>query len=227
MPRPPEAAPALIYQDGDDIYLDGQIFDNGDIHIEDGGKIYAGAEQIAPSDGGGGISGLTEHALPKALTATTIGDSNITDDGSSITINGDLVAIQGDCDLRLEDGSITAANGTILAGSSTEAMGYGPGAWSPVTQGTNRTTAVTIDTPAGAITLISAAGSATPRSFTVNCAACQENDTPVVVQRSGTDLYEIFVTSVVNGSFRVTSFTTGGTTTETPVFNYNIVKGGS
>lgn len=94
-----------------------------------------------------------------------------------------------------------------------------------VTQITSRTTGVTANTPSGTITLFSAAGSATPASFTVTNNQVGVNDTIVVNQKSGTDLYEIFVTAVGAGSFRITSFTTGGTTTEQPVFNFNVVKG--
>ncbi len=103
-------------------------------------------------------------------------------------------------------------------------VGYGTGAGSTVTQGTNRTTTVQIDAQCGAITLISAAGSATPASFTVTNATVSATDVVIVNQKSGTDLYEIFVTAVADGSFRITSFTTGGTTTELPVFNFAVIK---
>lgn len=118
-----------------------------------------------------------------------------------------------------------AATGSIRSSSATSASGYATGAGSVVTQLTNRTTGVQIDTPTGQITLASAAGSATPASFTVTCASCGVNDVPRVVQKSGTDLYNILVTAVAAGSFRITFFTTGGTTTEQPVFSYAIMKG--
>jgi hypothetical protein len=44
-------------------------------------------------------------------------------------------------------------------------------------------------------------------------------------QQSGTDLYDLKVTAVAAGSFRITFNTTGGTTTETPVFNFAVIKG--
>ncbi len=101
-------------------------------------------------------------------------------------------------------------------------IGYGSG--SAVTQITSRTTGVTINAYAGAITLVSAAGSATPASFTVTNSAVAATDTVVVVQKSGTDLYNLHVTAVAAGSFRITFFTTGGTTTEQPVLNFAIVR---
>lgn len=49
-------------------------------------------------------------------------------------------------------------------------------------------------------------------------------DTIILVQKSGTDLYNLHVTAVAAGSFRITFFTTGGTTTEQPVINFAIVR---
>ena len=48
--------------------------------------------------------------------------------------------------------------------------------------------------------------------------------TIVVNQKSGTDLYQIFVTNVAAGSFKITFATTGGTTVEQPVFNFAVLK---
>jgi hypothetical protein len=70
-----------------------------------------------------------------------------------------------------------------------------------------------------------AAGSATPASFTVTDSAVGANDTVRVCQKSGTDKYQILVTAVAAGSFEITFFTTGGTTTEQPVFNFSVIKG--
>lgn len=93
------------------------------------------------------------------------------------------------------------------------------------TQQTSRTNGVTINARNGAITLFSAAGSATAQSFTVTNSEVAANDVIVVNQRSGTDLYDIKVTNVAAGSFRITFATTGGTTTEQPVFNFAVIKG--
>lgn len=120
---------------------------------------------------------------------------------------------------RLE---ITSA-GNVVATSG--ALGYGTGAGSFVTQSTSRTTGVTINKPTGSITLVSAAGSATYQTFTVTNSFVAATDTIVVNQRSGTDRYIILVTAVAAGSFNITFATTGGTTTEQPVFNFAIIKG--
>lgn len=116
------------------------------------------------------------------------------------------------------------AEGLIKSYSPTAGIGYGTGAGGTVTQITSRTTGVTINTVSGQITLVSAAGSATYASFTVTNSAVAATDEPYVWQVSGTDIYEIHVTAVAAGSFRVTFRTTGGTTTESPVFGFVMRK---
>lgn len=120
-------------------------------------------------------------------------------------------------------GDVTAKQ-KLLADNPTGGIGYSTGAGGAVTQGTNRTTGVTLNKVAGAITLVSAAGSTTFASFTVTNSAVAATDTIIVNQKSGTDLYEIHVTAVGAGSFRITFRTTGGTTTEQPVFNFSVIK---
>jgi hypothetical protein len=77
----------------------------------------------------------------------------------------------------------------------------------------------------GAITLFSAAGSATATSFTVNNTRVAAADTIIVNQKSGTDKYVVLVTAVAANSFEITFYTTGGTTTEQPVFSFSVIKG--
>jgi hypothetical protein len=102
-------------------------------------------------------------------------------------------------------------------------VGYFSGA--AITQGTNRTTGVTINSHAGQITLFTAAGSATPASFTVTNSKVGANDTIVLsVKSSTTNLYEVFVTAVAAGSFQITFFTTGGTTSDAPVITFAVVR---
>jgi hypothetical protein len=103
-------------------------------------------------------------------------------------------------------------------------LGYGTGSGGAVTQATSRTTGVTLDKTNGAITLVSAAGTTVWQSFTVTNSKVAATDVVKVCQKSGTDLYQIFVTNVAAGSFQITFATTGGTTTEQPVFNFAIIK---
>jgi hypothetical protein len=126
--------------------------------------------------------------------------------------------------------AIGAATGTSLAvtaavtSSGTAGVGYATGAGGTVTQGTSRTTGVTLNKTTGAITLFSAAGSATAATFTVTNSTVAATDVIILNQKSGTDLYDLMVTAVAAGSFNITFRTTGGTTTETPIFNFAVIK---
>ena len=125
---------------------------------------------------------------------------------------------------------IGAATGTsltatgVIASTGTAGVGYATGAGGTVTQGTSRTTGVTLNKTSGAITLFSAAGSATAATFTVTNSTVAATDVIILNQKSGTDLYDLMVTAVAAGSFNITFRTTGGTTTETPVFNFAVIK---
>ena len=125
---------------------------------------------------------------------------------------------------------IGAATGTSLAvtgavtSSGTAGVGYATGAGGTVTQATSRTTGVTLNKTTGAITMFSAAGTTTAATFTVTNSTVAATDVIILNQKSGTDLYDLMVTAVAAGSFNLTFRTTGGTTTETPVFNFAVIK---
>jgi hypothetical protein len=125
---------------------------------------------------------------------------------------------------------IGAATGTSLAvtgavtSSGTAGVGYATGAGGAVTQATSRTTGVTLNKTTGAITLFSAAGTTTAATFTVTNSTVAATDVIILNQKSGTDLYDLMVTAVAAGSFNITFRTTGGTATETPVFNFAVIK---
>lgn len=104
-------------------------------------------------------------------------------------------------------------------------LGYGTGAGGTVTQATSRTTAVTLNKPTGAITMFSAAGSATAATFTVTNSIVAAADTIVLSVKSGTNVYLTAVTAVAAGSFNITFWTTGGTASDSPVINFAVIKG--
>ena len=130
-------------------------------------------------------------------------------------------------DIVGKDDAQTLTNKTLTSPVFLGAAGYGTGAGGTVTQITSRTTGVTLDKGSGQITLVSAAGSTSWQTFTVTNSTVATTDTVIVNQASGTDLYQIHVTAVAAGSFNITFATTGGTTTETPVFNFAVIKGAS
>jgi len=104
-------------------------------------------------------------------------------------------------------------------------LGYGTGSGGTVTQATSRTTGVTLNKPTGAITLFTAAGSATATTFTVTNSLISATDTVVLSVKSATNVYIAFVTAVAAGSFNVTFWTTGGTASDAPVINFALMKG--
>ena len=174
---------------------------------------------------GTGISGLGTGIATFLATPTSANlDAAVTDD----TGTGMLVFSNSP---TLVTPIIGAATGTSLAvtaavtSSGTAGVGYATGAGGAVTQATSRTTGVTLDKTTGAITLFSAAGSATAATFTVTNSTVAATDVIILNQKSGTDLYDLMVTAVAAGSFNITFRTTGGTTTETPVFNFAVIKG--
>lgn len=107
---------------------------------------------------------------------------------------------------------------------NTNGLGYSVGAGGTVTQETSRTTAVELNKLCGSITLVSAAGSTTPATFTVNNTTVDATDVVVLSQKSGTDKYDLSVSAVGAGSFAITFNTKSGTTTEQPVINFAVIK---
>jgi hypothetical protein len=159
--------------------------------------LFTNATLVAPALGtvaSGNISACTSTNM--ALTTPAIGAAT----GTSLT-----------------------ATGTIVS-TGTAGVGYATGAGGTVTQITSRTTGVTINKTSGAITLVSAAGSATAATFTVTNSTVAATDVIILNQKSGTDLYDLMVTAVATSSFNITFRTTGGATTEQPVFNFAVIK---
>jgi len=160
--------------------------------------LFTNAIMVAPALGtvaSGNISACTSTNM--VMVTPVIGAAT----GTSLTVSGTLVS------------------------TGTAGVGYATGAGGAVTQITSRTTGVTLNKTVGAITLFSAAGSVTAASFTVTNSTVAATDVIILNQKSGTDLYDLMVTAVAAGSFRITFRTTSGTTTEQPVFNFAVIKG--
>jgi hypothetical protein len=160
--------------------------------------LFTNATLVAPALGtvaSGNISACTSTGM--VLTTPVIGAAT----GTSLTTTGAIVS------------------------TGTAGVGYATGAGGTVTQGTSRTTGVTINKRCGAITMFSAAGSATAATFTVTNSTISANDVIILNQASGTNLYDLLVTAVAAGSFNITFLTTGGTATDAPVINFAVIDG--
>ncbi len=144
--------------------------------------------------------------------------ANTTFSGPVISDNGFVGNVTGNV-----SATTVTATGAITS-TGTAGVGYSTGAGGAVTQATSRTTGVTLNKTTGAITLVSAAGSATAATFTVTNSTVAATDVIILNQKSGTDLYDLKVTAVAAGSFNITFNTTGGTTTEQPVFSFAVIK---
>lgn len=121
-------------------------------------------------------------------------------------------------------GGTAPSTGKFTTLQATTSAGYTTGAGGTITQGTSRTTGVTIDKICGAITLFTAAGTSAYTTFTVTNSTVAATDVIIVNQASGTDKYEVFVTAVGAGSFDITFADVSGTTTEAPVINFAVIK---
>lgn len=124
----------------------------------------------------------------------------------------------------------TVVTGPSLLASGTGGVGYEAGAGGTVTQGTNATTAVTLNKPSGQITTyvenIAAAGEV---QFTVNDTAVAALDTVIVNIASGSvgGTTIAAVTAVAANSFQITLTNLHASTAEsgTLVINFNVIKG--
>jgi hypothetical protein len=117
--------------------------------------------------------------------------------------------------------------GQVLAGVG--GFGYGPssiGTGGTVTQATSRSTAVTINKPAGAITMFTAAGSATVATFRVNNSIVSANDAVLLSIRAGaTNIYAVSAINVSAGFFDISFYSLSGTASDAPVINFVVIKG--
>jgi hypothetical protein len=160
---------------------------------------------------------LFTNATLVAPALGTVASGNI----SACTSTGMVLATPN---IGAATGTSLTATGAIVS-TGTAGVGYATGAGGAVVQGTSRTTGVTINKRCGAITMFSAAGSATAATFTVTNSTVGANDVIILNQASGTNLYDLLVTAVTAGSFNITFLTTGGTATDAPVINFAVIDG--
>jgi len=166
---------------------------------------------------------FSSYAAPGANGGAPLGQATLGWSGAFFSNGAALNFNNGNYTVTHSAGVLTFS-GAVLS-SGTGGVGYATGAGGTVTQATSRTTGVTLNKTSGAITLFSVAGSTTPATFTVTNSTVAATDTIILNQKSGTNLYILLVTAVAAGSFNVTVYTTGGTTAEAPVINFNVIKG--
>jgi hypothetical protein len=181
--------------------------------------------------------------LPIPITAGGTGAT--TDAGARSNLGLGTIAIQDANSVVLTGGSI---NGTTIGGTTAAAgsfttvtattsvlstgaggIGYSTGAGVAVTQPTSRTTPAptTGNKTSGAITLFTAAPVLNAWvSFTVPNTAIAITDTVSITVRGATNTYIANVTAIVAAtSFTVTIASILGTASDTPIINFNIIRG--
>lgn len=221
---------------------------NGNIIVSPNGSGLVGINMTPVSNSGKlQVQGLNTTTSTGGIATATLydGDANneycilafATNAGGGIarlaakaTTTGAYPSSVGQLEFVVQNGggattvATMTATGSLLLPWSGGCLGYSTGSGGAVTQATSRTTGVTLNKSNGAITLFSAAGTTSWQTFTVTNSTVAATDTIIVSQQSGADLYQIFVTNVAAGSFKISFATTGGTTTEQPVFNFAVIK---
>ncbi len=156
---------------------------------------------------GGTIRNGTTLSFNNTGDATTLDISN---DGTNILVGAPIKAM----------GSVQCRVGSI---------GYLLGNGGAVTQATNKTTGVTLNTTSGQIAMNNAALAAGAKvSFTVTNSTVAVTDSIIAnVSGGGTaNAYRVAVTAVANGIFTLTvENITAGSLSEAPVINFALIKG--
>ena len=111
---------------------------------------------------------------------------------------------------------------------SDEQIGYTAAAQGTVTQATDKTTAVTLNKPAGRITMNGAAlNTATNATFTLNNSFISANDTVILTISGGQATpgsYNVFANALAAGSVSISLRNmSGGSLSEAVVINYAIL----
>jgi hypothetical protein len=111
---------------------------------------------------------------------------------------------------------------------SDEQLGYTAAAQGTVTQATDKSTAVTLNKPAGRITMNNASlATATNATFTLNNSFISANDTVILTISGGQATpgsYNVFANSLSAGSVSITLRNiSGGSLSEAVVINYAIL----
>lgn len=115
--------------------------------------------------------------------------------------------------------------GGIRSTTDTNGIGYGTGAGGAATvTGTGTGQTVTINKICGTITCASAAGSTTRKAVVVTNSTVGEFDTVIISGKGGANAYEATVFNVKTGEFSFQYNSPTGTGTETPLFNFAVIK---
>ena len=158
--------------------------------------------------------------LPIAFYTNSTKQVTISNSGNLTLIGGGSLELSG------TGGVSVAGSGSVIISGSGK-FGYDTGSGGTVTQGTSRTTGVTINKTNGQITLFSDVTlAATFASFVVTNSTVAASDVVHVSMKSGSaDSYIFSVSAVSAGSFKVQIYNVAAVAVaEAPVLNFAVIK---
>jgi hypothetical protein len=153
-----------------------------------------------------------------------LAESNLTGATNNVGFFGNIAAASGRYNFYALGTAVNAFSGDVNIFGAGK-LGYTTGSGGAVTQTGTRTSSVTLNKTNGAITLVSAAGSATYQAFYVLNSTISTNDVVVCSfqQASINNKYAVF-TTVDSAGFTVIVSAVSGTATEAPVINFAVIK---
>ena len=193
-------------------------------------KWYGGITNVMSLTSAGALSATSfAGAVNGTVGATTANSGAFTSLSASSTVSGTGFSTYLASPPAIGGTAAAAVTGTTVKASGTgAAVGYvtGSGAGGAVTQLVARTAGVTLNKITGQITLFLAAGNTGAyTAFTVTNSTVAATDTIDFQCSSSTNTYITFVTAVAAGSFTVNFLSINGTASDSPVFNFNVIKG--
>ena len=201
------------------IGIDGNTLWNGVPSSSQQFLWYAGTTGIMTLSGAGALSATSfTGSVSGAVAATTLSASSTVSGTGFSTYLASPPAIGGT--------AAAAITGTTVKATTSIGYATGASAGGAVTQLVSRTSSVTLNKITGQITLFLAAGNTGAyTSFIVSNSTVAATDTIDFQCSSSTNTYIAFVTAIAAGSFTVNFLSINGTASDSPVFNFNVIKG--
>ena len=161
-----------------------------------------------------------------SIGATTASTGAFTTLSASSTVSGTGFSTYLASPPAIGGTAAAAITGTTVKATTSIGYATGASAGGAVTQLVSRTSSVTLNKITGQITLFLAAGNTGAyTSFIVSNSTVAATDTIDFQCSSSTNTYIAFVTAIAAGSFTVNFLSINGTASDSPVFNFNVIKG--
>jgi hypothetical protein len=196
------------------------------------GSIYlsnATSNRIDFATGANAAPALTTRSLGTKIVLWPAVSASLVDYAVGIEPNAQWYSVPGSSQSHKWYAGTT--NIATLSGggalTSTGSIGYptGVATGGAITQLISRTQGVTLNKITGQITLFATAGTPAWLTFTVSNSTVAATDTVIVNAATGTNTYLAIVSGVRAGAFDITFYALVGTASDSPVFNFSVIKG--